>query len=176
MGGTAEGVQQHQQQLGAVTIEDLVLDDEEDNRLANSLAVGTNTAAQVHAGVLRDLDKDQQWDASSSSFYVALPQFQLCTVDAERSSIQVPAPYLQSRLASVQQQASQLQQQHGAAWAELLPSSSGSTVTVDVQLVSLMVAQHPLGQNHGIVGSVQQLSKIIPGSGELAADGCGQYR
>jgi hypothetical protein len=63
-----------------------------------------------------------------------------------------------------------------AAWAELLPGSSGSAVTVDVQLVSIFVEQHPHGQSHGIVGTVQRLSKIIPGSGELAADGCGQYR
>jgi hypothetical protein len=175
MGGPAEGAQQHQQ-LGAVTIEDLVLDDDDGINERNSLSCETSATARVHAGVPRDLDKDQQLDASSSKFHVALPQFQRCTVDSDCSSIQIPAPYLQTRLASVHQQASQLQQQRGAAWAELLPSSSGAPVIVDVQLVSLTVELHPLSQAYSVVATVQQLSKIIPGSGELAADGCGSYR
>jgi hypothetical protein len=173
MGGPA-GLLHQQHQLGAVTIEDLKLDEDEDvvqNPLTADVSFHTS---DVHAGVPRDSDKDQLLDASSSKFCVALPEFQHLSVDLSCSSMQLPASYLQARLASVQQQASQ-QQQQGAAWAELLPSSSGSAVTVDVQLVWLSVEGHPQGLGFGVVGVVQRLSKIIPGCGELAADGHGRY-
>jgi hypothetical protein len=179
MNGPVEVLHQ-QQQFGAVTLEDLKLDDEENVCCEQDVPDAPFNVPQVHSGVLKDLDKDEQLDDRSSKFCVALPKFQRISVDLNCSSIELPAPYLQARLASVQQQAIKQQQQllqQGAAWAELLPCSSGSAMTVDVQLVWLSVEQHPQGLDAvGIVGVVQRLSKIIPGCGELTADGHGHYR
>lgn len=189
--------QQRQQQLldglPPVIIEDLKPDDDEDSdntRLRGVPGASSpepcaqrNTAQHPagadFVGVPKDLNQQLGGEAK---FLVTLPKSQHISISSSFSSMHLSAAHLQDTLSAVQQQSEQYGATSVTTVAQLLTEtprgsrSCSSSVTADLQLVSLSVEWHPEGAAFGVVGVVDRLSKIIPSCIELQLDSSGQYR
>jgi hypothetical protein len=157
--------QHHQQQQlrqpSAVIIDDLQLDSDEEEQLQ---------AEHVAPYVPLDMPHD------ACRVLVALPCFEPCLIQHSFNSLQLPASYLLSALASAlvsckqqEQHQQYYQQSPGTAAQQLLPSQ-GLSCRVDLQLVAVAVEQHPQGSAWGRVGLVQRVSNMLHGAAVLQAE------
>lgn len=114
---------------------------------------------------------------AAGAFLVALqPSWQQIVIDEGFSCLHLPASHLLAALSAAVTAGQHQQQQPGDKASSLLPGP-GLSCAVDLQLVAVTVEGHPLVQQHGCVGAVQQLSNVMEGAAVLQAQpDCSGYR